>query len=418
MNRVVVASLTLLLGLSCATTPAPAPSPQLDPPPAASTPPPAPAPAPKKFDFAAMMAREVSELPMQKVVLREKTFEVESKGTPAVEPGEGEIQISIPIGTQQPILCHLRNEGFDTGTLITNVLAPVKQSFELQGVAPVGVELAGQSPLVFLNAVYLAPTASGKSVGLLKLMVLSSNQFPLYCFHDEPGYNKSFARIVTGLATALEKSAPVHPSQRYAEVSKVSIGPIPVGFQKQVIAEGEGGKFVLTSEMTMLLPRTASELLTTDEASTEVVDAKGRTISEREVNAKSGEVDLDITLTRGKGNLYSFEGTTAGKKVKGSFRSKDKAGLPSILVQARALVKAKGKVQTFEVYSASTDHTKALTETITPDPAEPSSVVVQLGTLELKGKIDAQGMMESGSMPIPGGATMEFSRMFAEGKLP
>src|SRR5258706_7924165 len=78
-----------------------------------------------KFDFDAILRREIQPLPVQKFAHDVVSGEVEAASAPQVERTKESIKIVIPIGTQAPVECYVYHERTDGASTIWQVVDAV-----------------------------------------------------------------------------------------------------------------------------------------------------------------------------------------------------------------------------------------------------------------------------------------------------
>src|SRR6187399_362581 len=71
-----------------------------------------------KFDFDAILRREIEPLPVQKFSHDALSGAVEASAAPQVERTKESFKITFPIGTESPVECYVYNERTDGGATI------------------------------------------------------------------------------------------------------------------------------------------------------------------------------------------------------------------------------------------------------------------------------------------------------------
>jgi hypothetical protein len=388
---------TLLLGLltGCATT---APSKPEAPPPASSAPEtPASAPA-GTLDMKALLARELPPLSRQPVRAPEGAFtgEVEAAAEPTFQRQEGFLELSIPLGTGSPMECFVYDEPLDAGGALYRIVEMLRQGTDVRLASVKDVRLIGDSGAVYAEVLYVVDTPEGKGAGLAKLMVHASEQVPLVCTHDEPGYSESFQRISSGLAGSLRSAGEARPAPRYAEFHVYRLGDAPVGFEKLVMREVTGGSRLTETETSFFFPVSDKQWLVRDSVSTELADKDGRLVARDYVRTSNGEVDIQVALEQVKGREYRYEGKHGGKDVSGTFTaSEDLATEPGTArVLREQLLSGRQKELTLRFYSPATDPAAPTPQVWRKEAAEGREVTIELGAMKVTATLDAQGMTE------------------------
>lgn len=340
---------------------------------------------------------------------------VEAAAAPTVTPGEEMDEVSIPIGTGIAISCTVARERMDAGAWLSGVLKEVSKNVTIAAVRPVDVTVVSGSPLLFVDALYLLDTKEGKQLGMLKLAVHAHDTHMFLCLHDEGGYRKTFRRIASGFAEAMQGGEDEREGARYAEVAALRIGNMPVGFAESVHWDRKGGGTVARHTTTMVVPRTATELSSIDSFQEEEADARDLIVGGIYVESTNGELSQKIELARkpdGKG--FTVTGTKAGKALKGAFAPKD--GLASDLWFARRFAaKAKPVEQVrHDAYSPSHDPTKATPMSAKRVKGEARKIEVTSGELTYAAELDDEGQQVKAELPL-GPIRMAVERVWLRG---
>ena len=343
--------------------------------------------------------------------------EVEAAGTVQVRR-EGEVDaLAIPIGTAIPIQCFVSRSQIDAAGSVATLLKRMKERVQVASVRPVEVVALAGSPALFVEMVYLVDGAGGKkNAGQVKQAVVPHPAHSLMCVHDEPGYAETFRRVVKGLAASLSTAAPdERAAARFAEVVVVRLGEMPVGFVEGTIAPAGDGASLRRSFVALVVPRAPGEIATEDKALIEKLDASGRVVSKVYSKATAGEVETTITLDRAAdGRTYGYEGTVQGKKVKGTFVTKD--GLASDMLVAKRLPKVlsgSSSEERFQQYSVDANPAGA-TEVVYRKDAGARGVAIESAGTTVHATIDEHGFPSLMQMPI-GGAIITFERIWSRG---
>jgi hypothetical protein len=328
---------------------------------------------------------------------------VEAATAPGVKVADGAEELAISLGTEQALSCTLFASRVDVAATTWRVVESVKKNLKLLIVRPVEVSAVAGSVLVISELVYQTTTDKGPMVGQLKLAIYAHDGHSFLCLHDEPGYNKTFARAVKGLATSLRGGGEDgRAGARFAELSVMRIAGTPIGYSEHLLWDRKGGGRVSTAYSAQLLPRGPADLVAIDAYSEEEIDAKDLLASGSYAHVTNGETDTKIRLTRGKdGRTFRYEGEKEGKPLRGKFSTK--AGLSTDLWFARrfaAAAKAPRGDLRHEAYSFEANPVAALPIVYRKDPAGPRRARMELGPIRIAGELDASGLFQTGEMPI------------------
>jgi hypothetical protein len=394
---------------------------------AAPAPSAAPSPAPPSAPAAAgegpealraLLGRELQPLAARPFETRSGiTGKVEAAAAPTVSAGEGAEEVTIPIGTALPIACAIVPQRLDAATALWRVAEATKEKVKLVAAVPVDVVEVGGSALVLAQLAYHVDGEKGPLLGVLKLAAYVHPSHSLLCQHDEPGYGASFARIVKGLAASLSGGAPdPRAKASFAELTVMRIGPLAVGFAEHVVTRLPGGVVVTEQYGAQLLPRGPGDLMAVDSSSAETLDAKDLLERGTYAHVTNGELDLKMTVVRGKdGHGYAYDGEKDGKPLRGAFETR--AGLSTDLWFARRFARSappvKGELR-HEAYSVEANPIAALPIVVRPDAAAPRRASMTLGPITLAGDLDANGLFESAEVPL-GPAKLVMKRVWSRG---
>ncbi len=402
-----VLPLSLLAGCGGSTGAAPAESPAPSAAPAAQEP----------FDLDKALAREVDELPAHEVRAADWSARAFGAGEPQIEQKEKLVAITIPLGTGSPVECFVYSAMLDSGEVIRNfveLLDPAK--VEVSRVVPWEVSVHRESPAVFVQALYVAPTAAGKAAGLLKIALHADRAHPIACLHDEVGYVRTFERLAKGIFDSFDSKSAA-PRSEYTDTVILRIGKVPVGFETSDLFKDEGGQRRWLSRAATLLPRDPKSLHIEDDASNVLIDAQGRLKGGVWIESEGGKTNHRIELSQKTNYQYEYSGEVEGKKVQGTFTPSAKAWLASPVATASELAR-RLKKGPFDLkqqeYMPSIDPTKPVDVQYARDAS--GSVTVSLGTMRLVGKVAPDGRPEAFELsPGPPGFTLQ--RAYARGKL-
>ena len=373
-------------------------------------------------DFDAMMAREAGAL--NDVAVKGPgdawSAQVGATAPPKVGQGEGFSAVEIPIGSEFPVVCQVFQEDIDPGATIAHILKARESKADLQRVLPRSIQVIDESPVVFVDAIYTAPTPKGKGLGHLKLAVHPALGRPVLCMHDELGYRQTFDKVVSGLCDSFKAPGVKVPQPSFVEVQSGKIGELPVGFERRMLIK-EGPKRTMSTLSTLMLPASQTEMHLIDNYVVEIIDEKGYLEQGRWVEASGGQLEMNIGLTRAKGGAYRYEGELHGKAIKGEFKTKDPKGLPSSVATAHRLAREGRKAEGVSVkeqrYLPDLDPTKPYEVSYNRKKEEPAGVFhLEAGKLKLTGHVDEQGLFDLLELPV-GAASVTFKREHIRGKI-
>jgi len=373
-----------------------------------------------KFDFDAILRREISPLPVQKFSRDALSGEVEATSAPQIERTKESFKISIPIGTQVPVECYVYNERTDGASTISAVVKEVKKTIDVRLFEPTDVFVAGGHAALAAHAIYVVKHPTGDAAGELKLIYYENPLVSALCTHDEAGYSGAFKRMTKGLFESLKRSdrrlqsTPVH-----TEVSVIKVNGRPTGYSDKV--ELDSGKDAIVSETVTaeLVPRSPREVMVEDSITTETTDRAGQLLEYVHVGVTGTDVEQVIKLKRLGPGEYSYSGKQNGKPINGKFKTKSKLGPAAGHTTAKNIREQllSGKATSFksEEYAPELDPTAPIEALYEIVSKEQRKVRSSFGPAKIEGTVDEHGVLEKSEMQV-GAATVTEERVFSEGK--
>jgi hypothetical protein len=362
-------------------------------------------------------ARELPPLPLQ-AFRTPAGFQgsVEGAAAPEVGAEEDAEQLSVALGTDQALACTISAKRMDVGSAIFRLAESVRKSLKLLVARPVEVAAVEGSPLVIAELGYQVETEKGPMLGSLKIAVYAHDAHSFLCLHDEPGYAKTFARVVKGLASSLRGGDDARAGARFAEIAVMRMGSFPTGYTERVVWGRKGGGRVAATYSAHLLPRGPADLVAFDSYAEEEMDGKDLLASGSYAHLTNGEADASIRLTRAKdGKTYRYEGEKDGKRLAGTFKTR--AGISTEFWAARRLAAPaplpKGELR-HEAYSYEANPVGTMAVVYRRDPAGPRRALMELGPIRVSGELDAHGLFATSEIPI-GPTTLVVERTWSRG---
>jgi hypothetical protein len=377
--------------------------------------------APASVDVDALLARESSGLKEQVVAGPGGRFTVRALGAgPAVvAAAEGVAVVDIPIGSQTPVRCQVFPEDVDAGGTLANLFGQAAKKVEVQRIAPWSLAVAHESPVAFVRAIYLT-RGSQRAVGEVKAALHAAAGHPVLCLHDELGFEKTFMDVVTRFCESIEHGGAKPPEPSFVEIQHAKIKGSPVGFAKVQVIEQDGVRRVIEAT-TMMLPIAANEIRFQDQYQVQTLDRAGLLVSGAWAESTGGQLGTNVKLELTKGHTYRYEGQVQGKKIEGTFTTKDGKLLPSVVSSAKLLARHAKGAEPFSLleagYHPDLDPTapypfKYLR--IKGDAAR--SARMEGGSIRMEGVLDERGLFEQAHMGAAS-TTVDFDRAFLRGSL-
>ena len=227
----------------------------------------------------------------------------------------------------------------DSGEVIRNfieLLDPAK--VEVARVVPWEVSVHRESPAVFVQALYLVPTAGGKAAGLLKIALHADRARPIACLHDEVGYVRTFERLAKALFDSFESKSAA-PKPEYTDTVILRLDKIPVGFESTICSRTERPAAMVlparppSCRVTRMLPHRGIE------ASNVSSILRGGVKESVWMETSGGEERTPFELSQKKNSSTRTRERYEGKKIQGTFAPAAKAWLASPVATASALAR-------------------------------------------------------------------------------
>ncbi|MBU8900254.1 hypothetical protein KRR26_32070 [Corallococcus sp. M34] len=350
-------------------------------------------------------ARELSDLPRQRVASPEGTFiaEVEGKAPPTLSRGEGVVRVTVPLGTSAPLVCFVYERPLDAASALLALADTVKKgpgvTVKHMGLTEL-VEVA-HTPALFLDVDYEAPTKGGeRGAGQLKLMVHADKDLPLLCAHDEPGYMRTFHRITTALAESLQVPGPRRPPEPWEEIQAVRLEGQLVGFvwrTRDDLPTLPASPHRTQSTTSLLWTTAEGDLRAEDTTTTALADAQGQLLEYRSAHAENGVLALQVTLRKDPKQGYKYEARQGAKSAQGSIATQ--RGLtaePADLATRQLLAESSRDAErVLDVYRPEDSLAAAVQLTLRKDaPRGPRALTTTTHETTTRALVDASGHLQ------------------------
>jgi hypothetical protein len=267
--------------------------------------------------------------PMQKQVVKGGdlfTAYIEAKGAPELEPQEQGLSLTAELGWDSPVHCFVYEHGIDAATAANTMLKAAAKNVKFKALAANFLDHQALDPILGIRGVYQVERNGTLLAGDFKLMVMPRPEHPVMCWHDAPGYAKSFARVTIDFAKSFQFKSQ-QPTPMRGELWAVSLDGVPVGFSRTSTYKMDDGNVRRVSLDSHFLPTGPGEMSFEDGAEIITTDQEGSVSAGRYLSYENGEKSLTIDIEKTKAG-YQYVGTIQNKEVKGSFKAKQplKAG--------------------------------------------------------------------------------------------
>lgn len=347
-------------------------------------------------DLKAQFEREAE--PVQKHPVRgAKGFGayIEAAAAPKVEQDGTMTTVTADLGWESNVQCFVYSDVIDAGAASHLVLESAAKSVTFRELSTYYFDHAGLAAMFALRGVYQVEQRGETMAGDFKLMVVSRPEYPLLCTHDAPGYAKSFARVVAEFAKSFE-FASQEPKPARAELWRMTLDGLPVGFSRNMAYRMEDGKLRLVSLSAQFLPTAPGEMSFEDVAEVTTADGEGRLIAAKFLSNENGESSLSMDIEQGK-HGYDYVGTIQGKEVKGSIKSKRPLSVGYAVEKKLRGLASKPKKTSFEQweYHPSVDPSlgSKVSYDVTPEDGA-MRVVATMGKRSITMRADERGVLK------------------------
>lgn len=376
-----------------------------------------------KLDLEALDKREAESLSAHKIIRGTWTGEVLAAKPPTVETREVLWSVNVDIGSEAPVQCFVYKNAVDPGGAFVQFLSLLdKAEADVQRAATRSLEVVRDTPTLFVDAVYTVKADDANdgtvNVGLLKIGIHAHELHPIACVHDEVGYRKTHAAVLSSLATSIA-GLPPPPEPQFVEINRITAGEATLGFSFLRLRKSpEGGNELFETEV-LVLPKSPAELVISDYVTRKRVDAAGYLSWGRWVKTNGHDLTMQVDLTRKKGGSYSYEGDVEGKHVSGVVNPKSKLGFLTDVSLSRALAKGLKKKAAFEVVGESWDPNEDVAKaTETRFKVQPSGEFVLPGPHgTTTGTLSPDGRIEKMELPLSADVKLRAERVLHKGSL-
>ena len=231
---------------------------------------------------------------------------------------------TFDIGTQVPVACHVFDEANDPASslaqLSNNLFTGIAAKRKVERKAIAGVDAAQNDGTAYLGIDWIAVIEG--AAYQIKQKFGNRGERSLYCVHDESGYSAAFDRFFAEFLESL--ATPEPPLHR--EIYILQIGGRDIGFSTVSVVRDATGDFRGDTQVAMLIPSAADQLLASDSYSVEWSRPDGSVISDS--SASSDGTSLSQLELKREAGLWKVAGQMQGKAVSESF------GVPEVLTSA------------------------------------------------------------------------------------
>jgi hypothetical protein len=261
--------------------------------------------------------------PMQKHVVRAGdvfTAYIEASAAPTIERKDQGVTVTADLGWESPVQCFIYDHVIDAGSAANTMLKAAAKDVKFKALTPYFMDHQALDPVMAIRGVYHVEREGTLLAGDFKLMVMPRAELPMMCWHDAPGYAKSFARVTSEFAKSFQYKS-TQPKPMRGELWIVHLDDLPVGFSRDSTYSMDDGNVRRVSLGARFLPTGPGEMSFDDDVEVITSDKEGSLATGKYFSTENGETALTIDIERTKTG-YNYVGTIQNKEVKGSFKSK------------------------------------------------------------------------------------------------
>lgn len=376
----------------------------------------------------AQMRKEEAEPPAGKIVSPANGYFTgriaSTDEKPVVIDNKDHFVFQTSIGAPDRAHCMVFTDSKVLPMIVTGVLKNLQTKFPQSGITSYETGVLHGRPYLQTYLSYIAEQEQQSARGTLKMMMFSYPRNSVVCLHDEPGYRRTFRRVMADFIKTLRFSAP-NPDPEYREISLLSLNDHRVGFMERFMYRRNDGGYVIESENSILLQKSARDRLAKYHFKREVSDAGGVVYAGQYRVLDNGEPLYNLQLEKAKdGFRYLIKGTYRGKEISSNFDFP--GGLPDqrkrrLLLMEELNRKKIGESVSYQEYMPSEDPLKPVVIVLTRDTIKESDrgadmiVQARIGQLVVRTAIDKDGMDLSSSSTV-GSIRISVDRVYSDGK--
>lgn len=343
--------------------------------------------------------------PIQKQVVKGEgafTAYIEAKAPPKVERKDQAWSITADLGWGgSEVECFVYDEVVDTGTAAHIMLKAAAKDVNFKSLQPYFLDHLALDPIIGIRGVYHAKREGTVLAGDFKLAVMSRMERPVICWHDAPGYAKSFARVTTEFAKSFQYESD-QPKPTRAELWAMTLDGMPIGFSRDAYYALDDGTIRKVTLSASFVPAAPGEMSFDDDAEIITSDKKGQLTAGRYLSIENGESSMTIDVEKTKAG-YNYVGTIQNKEVKGSFKSKEPVKVQLAVEKKLKALAGKSKKSKFEQYEYHPSLDVANGTLVSYEVAaegDGMTVVTKMGSRGATLKADASGVVKHGAFAV------------------
>jgi len=226
--------------------------------------------------------------------------------------------ISINIGSEANVNCVYSKDDYVVGTYLKSLTKKLSSSKAVATyrIRSYNTSLINKFPTIFFLYEYIT---KDNLYGNLKIMVTNRTaRGSLICAHDEPGYIKTFQKVVKSILDSKPVSMQFTVPGKYKHnlIYLVYLNDTPIGYtESYTFSQGADHLLSVSNELIILAP-SGTELMTNEMKITISSDAiTGETLDYKIVSFQNGKKRADLSLRKKGTKKYKVKGVFLGKSI-------------------------------------------------------------------------------------------------------
>ena len=280
-------------------------------------------------NFKDLMQRELKTLPGDIRFKEKSNFlegSVKAKKVSEITLGENKYSWNFSIGSVMNIECILSTGSLIVGSWIKATYKEIKEGVKSLTFEAPSVKIVKDRPYFVVNSTYTVESDGKLLKGYIKLIGVDLDDNALVCTHDEPGYKKTFAKIITDMIQSLKFSTNTDHRLIRKSIYISRLNKNPIGYTKFVTFIPRKGavdlEYTTDHFSSFLFLRNGHSLSGSHSSSLTRSDDLYQIYQINEVEYKNLQETKKLELKRMNQYKYKVKGKLQGKDFSHEFEAK------------------------------------------------------------------------------------------------
>ena len=280
-------------------------------------------------NFKDLMQRELKTLPGDIRFKEKSNFlegSVKAKKVSEITLGENKYSWNFSIGSAMNIECILSTGSLIVGSWIKATYKEIKEGVKSLTFEAPSVKIVKDRPYFVVNSTYTVESDGKLLKGYIKLIGVDLGDNALVCTHDEPGYKKTFAKIITDMIQSLKFSTNTDHRLIRKSIYISRLNKNPIGYTKFVTFIPRKGavdlEYTTDHFSSFLFLRNGHSLSGSHSSSLTRSDDLYQIYQINEVEYKNLQETKKLELKRMNQYKYKVKGKLQGKDFSHEFEAK------------------------------------------------------------------------------------------------